>query len=64
VHRRDVAAVPRVRFPVRLVELVRDPSGRGGGLAGITELLALRDTGQCPCEPAAALLRTRVRHVG
>jgi hypothetical protein len=33
-YRRHVAAVPRVRFPVGLAELVRDPSGLGAGLAG------------------------------
>ncbi len=54
-HRRYPAAtVDRLRF-------IRGAQRLGLRLAEIKELLAVRDTGVCPCEPAEQLLR---RHIG
>jgi MerR, DNA binding len=33
-------------------------------LADIRDLLAVRDTGTCPCEPAAVLLRRHITQIG
>jgi DNA-binding transcriptional MerR regulator len=50
-HRRyDNTAIDRLRF-------VQGAQRLGMRLADIRELLALRDAGQCPCEPAADLMR-------
>ncbi len=54
-HRRyDATAVDRLLF-------IRGAQRLGLRLTEIGDLLSVRDTGVCPCEPAAALLR---RHVG
>jgi MerR family transcriptional regulator, mercuric resistance operon regulatory protein len=54
-HRRYPAAtVDRLRF-------IRGAQRLGLRLAEIKELLAVRDTGVCPCEPAEQLLS---RHIG
>lgn len=56
-HRRyDERAVDRLQF-------IRGAKRLGLRLASIAELLALRDTGQCPCEPAAGLLRQRLAEI-
>ena len=56
-HRRyDEAAVDRLQF-------IRGAKRLGLRLADISGLLALRDTGQCPCEPAADLLRRRLGEI-
>src|SRR5207302_2112687 len=53
-HRRyDAAAVDRLLF-------IRGAQRLGLRLAEIRELLAVRDTGTCPCEPAETLLREHV----
>lgn len=46
-------AVDRLRF-------VRGAQRLGLRLRDIRDLLAIRDTGQCPCEPAEDLLRRRL----
>lgn len=45
-------AAERLRF-------IRGAQRLGLRLREITELLAVRDTGECPCEPAEQLLRRR-----
>lgn len=56
-HRRyDEAAVDRLHFILGAKRL-------GLRLADISELLVLRDTGQCPCEPAASLLAQRLAEI-
>ncbi|TQN32493.1 DNA-binding transcriptional MerR regulator [Haloactinospora alba] len=53
-HRRyGTAAVDRLRF-------IRGTQMLGLRLSEIRELLAVRDTGVCPCEPAEDLLRRRL----
>ncbi len=56
-HRRyDDRAIDRLRF-------IRGAKRLGLQLGDIADLLALRDTGTCPCEPAAGLLRRRLAEV-
>ncbi|WP_046468414.1 MerR family transcriptional regulator [Allosalinactinospora lopnorensis] len=56
-HRRyGEAAVERLRF-------IRGTQRLGLRLAEIRELLVLRDTGVCPCEPAEGLLRRRIAEI-
>jgi DNA-binding transcriptional MerR regulator len=56
-HRRyDERMIDRLQF-------IRGAKRLGLRLADITQLLALRDTGQCPCEPAADLLRRRLAEI-
>jgi len=43
---------------------IRGSQRLGLRLTEIRELLAVRDTGTCPCEPAEALLRRRVAEIG
>lgn len=57
-HRRyGPAALDRLLF-------IRGAQRLGLRLAEIRELLAVRDTGTCACEPAAALLRRHVAEIG
>jgi len=56
-HRRyDGQAVDRLRF-------IRGAKRLGLRLGDIAQLLAVRDTGTCPCEPAASLLRRRLEEI-
>ena len=56
-HRRYGAlAVDRLRF-------IRGAQQLGLRLADIRDLLAVRDTGECPCEPAEPLLRARIAEI-
>lgn len=56
-HRRyDERALDRLQF-------IRGAKRLGLRLDAIAELLQLRDTGQCPCEPAADLLRRRLAEI-
>ena len=56
-HRRyDERAIDRLRF-------IRGAKRLGLRLGDIADLLALRDTGTCPCEPAASLLRRRLEEI-
>ncbi len=52
----DVGAVDRLRF-------IQGAQRLGLRLADIRALLAVRDTGTCPCEPAEDLLRRRMAEV-
>ena len=52
----DAAAVDRLRF-------IRGAQRLGLRLVDIRHLLAVRDTGVCPCEPAEQLLRRRLAEV-
>ena len=52
----DEGAVDRLRF-------IQGAQRLGLRLADIRDLLAVRDTGTCPCEPAEELLRRRVAEV-
>ena len=53
-HRRyDPAALDRLRF-------IQGAQRLGLRLDQIGDLLAIRDTGECPCEPAATLLNRRL----
>ena len=57
-HRRYGAAdVDRLLF-------IRGAQRLGLRLAKIRELLAVRDTGACPCKPAEGLLRRHVAEIG
>jgi DNA-binding transcriptional MerR regulator len=57
-HRRyGPADVDRLLF-------IRGAQRLGLRLAEIRELLAVRDTGACPCEPAEGLLRRHVAEIG
>jgi DNA-binding transcriptional MerR regulator len=66
-----LAAPPRTAggyraFPPSDVDRLRFIQGcqrLGLRLREIGELLSLRDTGECPCEPAADLLRRRVDEI-
>lgn len=54
------------RFPPRTVERLRFIQGcqrLGLRLRDIADLLSIRDTGVCPCEPAETLLRRRLAEV-
>lgn len=56
-HRRyDEHTLDRLQF-------IRGAKRLGLRLDAIAELLSLRETGQCPCEPAADLLRTRLAEI-
>lgn len=56
-HRRyDEGDLDRLQF-------IRGAKRLGLRLDAIAELLALRETGQCPCEPAAELLRRRLAEI-
>lgn len=56
-HRRyGEPALDRLRF-------IRGAQRLGLRLRDIADLLAVRDTGECPCEPAAPLLRARVAEI-
>ncbi|MCD2192703.1 MerR family DNA-binding protein [Actinomycetospora endophytica] len=56
-HRRyGEPALDRLRF-------IRGAQRLGLRLADIADLLAVRDTGACPCEPAAPLLRGRIAEI-
>lgn len=56
-HRRyDALAVDRVQF-------IRGAQRLGLRLVDIKNLLAVRDTGECPCEPAEPLLRSRIAEI-
>ncbi|NMO91820.1 MerR family DNA-binding protein [Actinomycetospora sp. TBRC 11914] len=56
-HRRYGApAVDRLRF-------IRGAQRLGLRLDDIRSLLAVRDTGECPCGPAEPLLRTRIAEI-
>lgn len=56
-HRRyGPAALDRLQF-------IQGAQRLGLRLEEIAELLAVRDTGQCSCEPAAHLLRRRIKEV-
>ena len=53
-------------FPESAVERLRFIQGcqrLGLRLKEIGELLSLRDTGECPCEPAELLLRRRIAEI-
>jgi DNA-binding transcriptional MerR regulator len=53
-------------FPESAVDRLRFIQGcqrLGLRLKDIGELLTLRDTGECPCEPAEALLRRRIAEI-
>lgn len=49
----DAGAIDRLRF-------IQGAQRLGLRLRDITDLLAIRDTGTCPCEPAEQLLRRRL----
>jgi MerR family transcriptional regulator, mercuric resistance operon regulatory protein len=56
-HRRyDTRAVDRVQF-------IRGAQRLGLRLSDIRDLLAVRDTGACACEPAEPLLRHRIAEI-
>jgi DNA-binding transcriptional MerR regulator len=56
-HRRyGPPAVDRLRF-------IRGAQRLGLRLDDIRDLLAVRDTGECPCEPAAPMLRARIGEI-
>ncbi|MFC5177714.1 heavy metal-responsive transcriptional regulator [Nocardioides taihuensis] len=52
----DQTAVDRLHF-------IRGAQRLGLTLADIRDLLAIRDTGECPCEPAEQLLSRRIDEV-
>jgi DNA-binding transcriptional MerR regulator len=52
----DAGAVERLRF-------IRGAQRLGLRLADIRDLLEVRDTGTCPCEPAEGLLRRRMAEI-
>lgn len=52
----DHSSVDRLRF-------IQGAQRLGLRLADIRDLLAIRDTGECPCEPAEILLARRLREV-
>jgi DNA-binding transcriptional MerR regulator len=52
----DVSAIDRLRF-------IQGAQRLGLRLREIADLLAVRDTGTCPCEPAEQLLRRRLAEV-
>jgi DNA-binding transcriptional MerR regulator len=45
------------------LHFIRGCARLGLRLADIADLLAVRDTGTCPCEPAEALLRRRIADI-
>jgi DNA-binding transcriptional MerR regulator len=56
-HRRyDGLAVDRLQF-------IRGAQRLGLRLHDIRDLLAVRDTGECPCQPAEPLLRSRIAEI-
>lgn len=52
----DESAVERLRF-------IQGAQRLGLKLAEIRDLLAVRDTGTCPCTPAEAMLRRRIGEI-
>lgn len=52
----DPSAVDRLKF-------IQGAQRLGLRLADIAELLAVRDTGECPCEPAELLLQRRLEEL-
>lgn len=66
-----LAAPPRSaagyrNYPIETIDRLRFIQGcqrLGLRLADIADLLAVRDTGACPCEPAETLLRRRIREL-
>jgi DNA-binding transcriptional MerR regulator len=52
----DTAAVDRLKF-------IQGAQRLGLRLREIADLLAIRDSGSCPCEPAEQLLRRRIAEV-
>ena len=66
-----VPAPPRTssgyrRYPTSAIDRVRFIQGCqrfGLRLSEIGDLLAVRDTGMCPCEPAGTLLRRRISEI-
>lgn len=53
-------------YPASTIDRVRFIQGcarLGLRLAEIADLLAVRDTGSCPCEPAEVLLRRRIAEI-
>ncbi|HZN17616.1 MAG TPA: heavy metal-responsive transcriptional regulator [Micromonosporaceae bacterium] len=52
----DTSAVDRLRF-------IKGAQRLGLRLRDVADLLAVRDTGVCPCEPAEQLLRRRLAEV-
>ena len=52
----DESAVDRLRF-------IQGCQSLGLRLREISDLLSVRDTGECPCEPAEKLLRRRVDEI-
>ena len=52
----DDAAIDRLRF-------IQGGQRLGLSLTDIGDLLAVRDTGECPCEPAEQLLARRIAEV-
>jgi DNA-binding transcriptional MerR regulator len=52
----DAAAVDRMRF-------IQGAQRLGLRLTDIQQLLTIRDTGNCPCEPAEHLLRRRLAEI-
>jgi DNA-binding transcriptional MerR regulator len=56
-HRRyDAAALDRLQF-------IRGAQRLGLRLADIADLLTFRDGGECPCDPAAGMLRRRMSEI-
>jgi DNA-binding transcriptional MerR regulator len=51
------------RGEVNRVRFIRDAQRLGLKLREIRDLLAVRDTGTCPCEPATDLLARRIRDI-
>lgn len=59
----DRTAAGYRRYPPKTVERIRFVQGcqrLGMRLADIADLLAIRDTGRCPCGPAEQVLRRRL----
>ena len=52
----DASAVDRIRF-------IQGGQRLGLRLREIRDLLAIRDTGECPCEPAESMLRRRIGEI-
>jgi MerR family transcriptional regulator, mercuric resistance operon regulatory protein len=56
-HRRyDEATLDRLQF-------IRGAKGLGLRLVDIADLLTFRDNGECPCDPAAGMLRQRMAEI-
>lgn len=48
---------------VRRLRFIRDAQGAGLSLADVAAILALRDSGQAPCELAAAVIADRLAQI-